>query len=227
MLARLRDTIAAGCLAAGLGVPAAAADISGPAAIVDGDTLLVAGQTVHLGFIDAPEGGQLCVRENRRKWPCGQRAVDALKALVGDRPVTCRGEARDSNGWLVAVCASAEGRELNGLLVEAGLALAVRRDAEAYVAAERRARKAARGLWSGFFEAPSGYRARRWAEAGEIAPEPECPIKGNVDRAGARTYLMPHSRSYGWARIEPGRGERWFCSEAEAVAAGWRAPISD
>ena len=26
------------------------------------------------------------------------------------------------------------------------------------------------------------------------------------------------------ARIDEGRGERWFCSEAEARAAGWRAP---
>jgi hypothetical protein len=33
---------------------------------------------------------------------------------------------------------------------------------------------------------------------------------------------MPWSPWYGKVRINKSKGERWFCSEAEAVAAGWR-----
>jgi hypothetical protein len=33
---------------------------------------------------------------------------------------------------------------------------------------------------------------------------------------------MPWSPWYEKVRIDPGKGERWFCSESEAMAAGWR-----
>jgi hypothetical protein len=35
---------------------------------------------------------------------------------------------------------------------------------------------------------------------------------------------VPGSRWYAATGIRPDRGERWFCSAAEAEAAGWRAP---
>ncbi len=35
-------------------------------------------------------------------------------------------------------------------------------------------------------------------------------------------YHMPWSPWYDRVRIDDSRGERWFCSEAEALAAGWR-----
>lgn len=50
-----------------------------------------------------------------------------------------------------------------------------------------------------------------------------CPTKGNVSRSG-RIYHLPGSASYERTVIEESRGERWFCSEDEARAAGWRAP---
>ena len=33
---------------------------------------------------------------------------------------------------------------------------------------------------------------------------------------------MPWSPWYAQIKIEPDKGKRWFCSEAEALAAGWR-----
>jgi hypothetical protein len=36
---------------------------------------------------------------------------------------------------------------------------------------------------------------------------------------------MPWSPWYASVKIDEGKGERWFCSEAEAQAAGWR-PVS-
>jgi endonuclease YncB( thermonuclease family) len=54
-------------------------------------------------------------------------------------------------------------------------------------------------------------------------PSSPCLIKGNVGRSG-RIYHLPGSASYQRTRVDGSRGERWFCSEDEARAAGWRAP---
>lgn len=54
-------------------------------------------------------------------------------------------------------------------------------------------------------------------------PAPGCDIKGNVSiNSGERIYHVPGQRYYSETRIRPEYGERWFCSEAEARAAGWR-----
>lgn len=49
-----------------------------------------------------------------------------------------------------------------------------------------------------------------------------CDIKGNISSKGERIYHLPHQRYYHDTRISPRKGERYFCSEAEARAAGWR-----
>lgn len=50
-----------------------------------------------------------------------------------------------------------------------------------------------------------------------------CGIKGNIStRTGERIYHMPGQKYYFETRINWLRGERWFCSESDARAAGWR-----
>jgi hypothetical protein len=50
-----------------------------------------------------------------------------------------------------------------------------------------------------------------------------CQIKGNVSiNSGARIYHVPGQRHYDETIIRLEYGERWFCSEQEARAAGWR-----
>ena len=50
-----------------------------------------------------------------------------------------------------------------------------------------------------------------------------CTIKGNIGSSG-RIYHLPGSAAYDKTQIDELRGERWFCTEAEAQAAGWRPP---
>lgn len=50
----------------------------------------------------------------------------------------------------------------------------------------------------------------------------ECVIKGNVSTQGERIYHLPGQKYYDDTRISASHGERWFCSEEEARAAGWR-----
>jgi hypothetical protein len=54
------------------------------------------------------------------------------------------------------------------------------------------------------------------------AQQHPCLIKGNISSRGERICHPPGCRYYNATVIEPQRGERWFCTEAEAVAAGWR-----
>jgi len=49
-----------------------------------------------------------------------------------------------------------------------------------------------------------------------------CNIKGNVSTKGERIYHVPGQKYYDDTVIQASHGERWFCSEAEARAAGWR-----
>lgn len=214
--------------------------LSGPARVVDGDTLNLRGQTVHLHGIDAPEAEQQCRREDGTLWPCGAEAAAYLRRLVDDKPVVCQVRTRDADGRMLAAC-RAGGVDLNAALVEAGLALAYRQDSVDYVDAEESARAAQRGMWRGEFLAPwewqrgfrlqgegraAAARAPAPAAAPSAAPAARCRIKGNIGSGGTRIYHVPGSRLYERTRIDESQGERWFCTEDEARAAGWRPPRS-
>lgn len=55
------------------------------------------------------------------------------------------------------------------------------------------------------------------------SPRPgECQIKGNISSSGERIYHLPGQENHAKTKISESKGERWFCSEAEAQAAGWR-----
>jgi len=80
------------------------------------------------------------------------------------------------------------------------------------------------GLWvGGEAERPSDFRAKVWEEAKRRAPE-GCPIKGLVT-GRERVYVLPWAPDYERGRIQKARGERWFCSEQEALAAGWKPAV--
>jgi endonuclease YncB( thermonuclease family) len=49
-----------------------------------------------------------------------------------------------------------------------------------------------------------------------------CVIKGNISSGGERIYHVPGQRYYDKTQIDASKGERWFCTEQEAVGAGWR-----
>ncbi|MGL4178136.1 MAG: hypothetical protein ACRCSN_18930 [Dermatophilaceae bacterium] len=49
-----------------------------------------------------------------------------------------------------------------------------------------------------------------------------CSIKGNISNKGEKIYHLPGQQYYDRTKIDPTKGERMFCSERDAVAAGWR-----
>ncbi len=206
--------------------PSVAATIQGIASVVDGDTLEVHGERIRLHGIDAPESAQTCMRSDGNRWRCGQEAANTLLDYIARRPVTCVGRELDTYGRLIAIC-SVGGVEINRWLVLQGWAVAYRKYSMDYVDTEADARAEGFGIWSSTFDMPWAYRQKRWAEAGSQAPDPNCPIKGNINSKGERIYHTPWgSRNYDRTKITTAKGERWFCDETEAVAAGWRAPLN-
>jgi endonuclease YncB( thermonuclease family) len=215
-------------------VPASAESLSGPADVIDGDTISIRGHSarIRLYAIDAPEGQQTCDDAAGKRYLCGSRAAEALASLIGrNGRVACQEMDRDRYGRIVAVC-EANGRDINGEMVRQGWALEYRQYSDGrYSDEEAEARRAKRGLMAGTFVEPwewrRGKRLASEASTGQASAEADrkCAIKGNISSSG-RIYHMPGSRHYDRTVINEGSGERWFCSEKEAQAAGWRAPQS-
>lgn len=198
-------------------------EVSGPARVVDGDTLVIGAQAIRIEGIDAPEDGQRCSHSDGGQWPCGTQATEALRAL-SEKGVRCVGSEFDAYERLIASCSS-DNANIGQAMVRAGMALAYRHYSTRYVVDEEFARNAGRGVWQGSFVEPWLWRKQMWRQAGNLASSADCPIKGNISRHGERIYHAPWSRSYNKTRVDESKGERWFCNEADALAAGWRAPF--
>lgn len=199
--------------------PGGSAILSGKATVIDGDTLEIAGERVRLEGIDAPESDQTCGGGWFGSWKCGRAATAQLRWLVGGRRVDCESGGRDKYGRVLAWC-SADGRDINAEMVRTGHAWAFVKYSTRYETIEAEARKAKTGIWQGEAEPPWKFRERRWEVAETAAPK-GCAIKGNIT-ANGHIYHMPWSPWYAKVKVEPGKGERWFCSEDEAAKAGFR-----
>jgi endonuclease YncB( thermonuclease family) len=214
--------------------PLLAETIVGRASVIDGDTLEIRGIRIRFHGVDAPESAQTCQSSDGKAFRCGQQAALALSSKIGTATVSCEQKDVDRYKRIVAVC-SAGGEDLNAWLVQQGHALAYRQYSTDYVGQENDARKAKRGVWAGNFTPPWDWRkgdreGNSDVASGQTAPAKpttgatECRIKGNINAKGDRIFHVPGSRDYERTKINAGTGKRWFCSESEAIAAGWRAP---
>lgn len=190
-------------------------------AVIDGDTIDLGGIRYRLHGIDAPEAGQTCARQGGGTWQCGKQAIKELERLTASGNVSCSNLGEDGYGRTLGVCRSGS-MDMNEAMVREGLAWSFRRYADDYNAVEDEARSKQVGVWQADTQTPWDYRAERWSAAEQEAPD-GCPIKGNISRNG-QIYHAPWSPWYSRTKINTAKGERWFCTEGEAVKAGWRAP---
>lgn len=204
--------------------PSAVAQVfSGTVVVVDGDTFDVGHTRVRLYGVDAPELGQTCTNAGEAAWDCGTWVSDQVRARFEGQKLRCEEVVQDLYGRSVARC-TLHGKDMGRVLVQEGLALAYRKYSMAYDLDEKGAVVAGRGLHAHLMAAPEDYRRAMRAErvAQGPAPDPACAIKGNISGKGRRIYHMPGQKDYTRTSIRTSRGERWFCSEAAARAAGWR-----
>ena len=201
--------------------PGLADDITGKARVIDGDTIEVGGQRIRLHGLDAPELRQTCLGY-RGVFPCGEHARRMLSREADGQEVTCQERGQDRYGRVLAVC-HVEGLDLGAHMVRLGWALAYREYSLDYVDAEKSAKALITGLWRTRFVPPWEWRRGKRLELPEQADiSSRCPIKGNLGRGGERIYHVPGGQYYGRTKIDQSKGERWFCTEEEATAAGGR-----
>ena len=209
-----------------LASPAVCETLTGRIRVIDADTIDIgASAPVRLIAIDAAEMDQTCRVTDGTVVACGRMATDAARTLYEGRTASCRVEGHDRHGRALAVC-RVDGQDMNAELVARGLARVYRQGMRyadlRYAAEQKEAVLLGRGLWVYDMIDPALHRASgRPVTAAPAAPVAGCAIKGNLSGSG-RIYHMPGQRDYDATRISPGRGERWFCTEAEARAAGWR-----
>lgn len=195
-----------------------ATQLDGRAQAVSGDTLRISGRLVRLQHIEAPELGQTCQRDGGKPWKCGERAKAALADLVRRRKVQCTLAGPARNAVTEGDC-SIGGKDLGEAQVREGHVFAKSGLFARHSAHEGEARSRKLGIWSGAQQRPADYRSSLWEEARKAAPE-GCPIKGEVSPRG-RHYITPWMSGYERVQVRPSRGGRWFCSEEEALSAGW------
>ena len=193
-------------------------ELTGSPRIIDGDTIAIGKTRIRLEGIDAPEATQTCGRKGGGTWACGAAATLALSDRIGGKVVECAPRGRDRYGRTLAVCLL-DGGDINAWMVRQGYAWAFVRYSASYITQEAAAKAEGLGIWQGAAMPAWEFRAKRWAVAETEAAG--CAIKGNVTGSG-RIYHMPWSPWYAQIRMTPDKGKRWFCTEAEAIAAGWR-----
>lgn len=231
-------------LASALLVVFATHALAATATVKDGGTLQLAGNTFRLDGIDAPAVDQMCIDEHADSWACGVEARDQLAKLVDGKQVRCGDLGPDPviRKRRIGLCiVEGETVGLGQLMVQKGLALADPKGK--FKADELAAKNDRRGLWKGCFTAPGDFRL--WKKdaapigsscradrdqqirsvlfsADPVMP-PGCTIKGKYAVRARVTgnvgiYHLQACRSY------PGlnNSERWFCSEDDAQAAGFR-----
>lgn len=223
-------------------VSAHAAGITGTPLIIDGNTVQFGSQRLRLGAMASPSTDQQCLNEKGQPWACGVAARDALKTHVAGKLWVCQPIGSTQHGRLLGRC-TVGGEDIEKWMVRNGWALASAREAKGYGADEAEARKSKAGLWAGAFVSPRDWRNRN-ARAmalgalrvtpatkmlllrsahGAKPPSADCAIKANVNRSGVCIYHRPGGRWYAKIKMnDPEKGNRWFCSVAEAKASGCR-----
>ena len=212
----------------------------------DGGTLQLGNVTYRLDGIDAPAFDQLCIDEHADSWTCGIEARDQLTKLIGGRAVRCDDLGVDPTYRKrhLGVCKVEGETSLSQLLVRQGFALNVESSATGrFETDEARAKEDRQGLWKGCFVAPQEFRLGKKDGAllggscradrdreirtalfpDDLVMPPSCSIKGKYAVRARVTgnlgiYHLQACRGYP-ALTKP---DRWFCSEEDAQAAGFR-----
>ncbi len=203
--------------------------------VVDGDTIEVEieGETYKLRYIgiDTPE-----TVDPRRPVGCfGEEASAANKALVEGLTVGLEKDVSDTDiyGRLLRYVWLNDSEMVNAILVREGYAQSSAyppdvRHQELFDQLEAEARSTARGLWGPVcLETPTPPPAGSPAEgACEYSGTSEAVIKGNIStNSGEKIYHVPGGSFYEQTVIDEAAGERWFCAESDAIAAGWRLSL--
>ena len=192
--------------------------------IIDADTIELHGKKIRFSGIDAPEINQLCRNAQNQEYKCGLTASRSLEDLIAQYSglqVTCSQSGKDFFDRVLAECFIGY-ININSWLVSNGWALAYRKYSPAYVGEEQSAQESSKGLWQGEFVKPWDWRRGIRLSSTEKTATQGCKIKGNISSSGEKIFHVIGASGYMKTKISPNKGERWFCSEEDAIRHGWR-----
>ena len=172
------------------------------AQIIDGDTFIIDNkQSIRLINVNAPEEGL-----------CGyQQAKDELTSLLAGKQVKLVGDTNDIHNRLLALVYLPDGTLINEAILRSGWA----RFTSNKTVESTRLQKAgvdSKALKIGIFSPLCAQNTN--------PKNPNCSIKGNV-KDGNKTYFFQGCGNYSNVELALDEGDQWFCSEAEAVRAGF------
>ena len=204
--------------------------------VIDGDTISVDmnGEAVFVRLIgiNAPE-----IAHNDNAGECfGEESADHLRLLISNDSVVLEfdesQDRHDKYGRLLAYVLINDDN-INYLMVRDGYA-----DEYTYEksykyqtdfrSARDRAKNDSRGIWGACNVSKNTEDIESTTLPGpQSAETPQttegCLIKGNISYyGGKKIYHVPGQKYYDVTEINEAAGERWFCTEEEAIAAGWR-----
>lgn len=204
----------------------AAAEQAKVSYVVDGDTFKIKlgrkTESVRIIGIDTPE-----TVDPRKPVQCfGKEASMKMKSLIAGKTVTLEknpAEDRDKYKRLLRYI-SLDDQDIGAKMVQDGYAFSYKQfphpRLEEYNTLEKEAREALRGLWGSVCDYQTTPALSEAKTSSNPPPQGRCNIKGNISKE--KIYHLPGCGSYEKTIIETDKGERWFCTEQDAVAAGWR-----
>lgn len=203
--------------------------------VTDGDTLKINidGQveTIRVIGINTPE----TVHPNKPVECFGREASAKAKSLLSASRVTIfydqsQGE-RDKYGRLLVYVTLEDGQDFGETMIKEGFAYESTYNVpyekqSLYKAAQKHAETNEVGLWAAGACSEVEIQPELTNTASNNIPNPSCNIKGNISvSSGEKIYHVPGQQNYTDTIINEDRGERWFCSETEALITGWRRAL--
>ncbi len=193
--------------------------------VIDGDTIkLDNGEMVRYIGVNTPE----TVRSDYPIECFGREASKKNKELVLGREVTLKKDIsdRDKYGRLLRYVYVGD-VFINLKLVKDGYAYAVTispnvKYSNLFLDAQKNAKENNLGLWGSCKEKENFYIKKNISEKDNKL----CNIKGNINKKGEKIYHIKSCDYYYETKINKSNGERWFCSEDEALDAGWRKALN-
>jgi len=172
--------------------------------VLDGDSFVIApDQSIRLANIDAPEKGR-CYSD---------LATDFLTDLILGKYVDIKHFGKDNYKRSLSLVYLPNGQMVNAIMAENGMGI--------YTSTKTDAREEINKIVNTAKTNKIGVFSDVCSQSQNLT-NPNCSIKGNIGKHDRKKYYhISGCRDYVEVTIELHLGEQWFCTEKEAIEAGY------
>lgn len=208
--------------------------------VVDGDTIDVSIdgkiERIRLIGINTPE-----TVDPRKPVECfGIEASNKAKAILTGKKISLESDnsqgERDKYDRLLRYVFLEDGTNFNLLMIKEGYAYEYTFDLPykyqtEFKNAQKKAQADKTGLWStntcnGDTTKTASTNSTTTQTSNTTTNTNSCTIKGNISSSKEKIFHVVGCGSYNKTVIDESKGEKWFCSEQEAIDAGWRKALN-